>query len=166
MKRLRSAGLEQHASHPVFTVASMLLGVKKTALWNQLQLARQHGVLSRPHSLLGSLLGPHSLLGSADAGCVLNGKIYLAGAHGLAAFDPTSQQWGAPTRPPLPAVAAGFSSPAVAAHRGAIWIIGGSGSTEVWSFNPDSDEWAAGPSLPTSLAWGAAWSVITEHCAK
>ena len=103
---------------------------------------------------------------TADAGCVLNGKIYLAGAHGLAAFDPTSQQWGAPTRPPLPAVAAGFSSPAIAAHGGAIWIIGGSGSTEVWSFNPDSDEWAAGPSLPTSLAWGAAWSVITEHCAK
>ena len=57
-------------------------------------------------------------------GSVLEDKIYLAGRHGLAVFDPATQQWN---KLPAKPGGGGFSSPAVAAHRGAVWVIGGSG---------------------------------------
>jgi hypothetical protein len=104
----------------------------------------------------------------ASAGCVLGGRIYIAGAHGLAAYDPELRSWDA-SLPPPPSNSGGgpfFSSPAVASHADSVWIIGGSGGetgeTACWSFTPaggSGGEWRQGPPLPTSLAWGAAWSV-------
>lgn len=51
----------------------------------------------------------------------------------------------------------------MAAHRGRIWVMGGTGTTEknhtaAWIFDPDAVTWSRGPELPCSLSWGAAWS--------
>lgn len=53
----------------------------------------------------------------------------------------------------------GVGSPQVAAHNGCVWVIAGVGVTATNCYDPATREWRAGPVLPTSQSWGAAWSV-------
>ena len=106
--------------------------------------------------------------------CCLGGKIFFFGSggdhpkkngvgHGLVSFDPTSGKWDE-TIPPPPGLGFPCSAPAVATHRGKVWVMGGTGGSErnnlkTWSFDPANYSWGAGPDLPASVAWGASWSV-------
>ena len=102
--------------------------------------------------------------------CSLNDVIYFFGASGLLSFEPVSKKWTAlPSPPDLEGT---IASPAVAAHKGRVWVMGGTSSPEhenrfgknrinAFAYDPQGQpgqEWSRGPDLPASVAWGASWS--------
>ena len=102
--------------------------------------------------------------------CSLNDVIYFFGASGLLSFEPASKTWTALPSPPD--LGGTIASPAVAAHKGRVWVMGGTSSpehekrfgknrVETFAFDPQGQsgqEWSRGPDLPASVAWGASWS--------
>ena len=86
----------------------------------------------------------------------LNGRIYVLGGYDTTGeelrdmFVVDGGRWRASTPLPRPVHAFG-----AVAFRGEIWIIGGRRGaqqlTEVWIFDPRSEQWRAGPELPKPL---------------
>ena len=89
------------------------------------------------------------------AGCVLNDCLYICGKAGAFAYDPNKKTWdqlpAMPTDPP--------QAPLVAAHKEAMWVIGGYKTDAVWRYHPQEKKWVEAPRLPTAQSWGAAWSL-------
>ncbi|MFH1568405.1 MAG: hypothetical protein ABIL09_10460 [Gemmatimonadota bacterium] len=90
-------------------------------------------------------------LSQAD-GCVLDGLLYCIGRPGLLAFDPGQGRW----LQDLPQLPEPPQAPQVAAHRGRIWVMGGSRRRSTHLYDPRQRTWCDGPELPTDQAWGAA----------
>lgn len=89
------------------------------------------------------------------AGCVLNDRLYVCGKSGFFAYDPGAQVWEE-----LPPVPTGLpQAPLVAAHKKAVWVIGGYKTNAVWRYKPEGRRWYEAPELPTPQSWGAAWSL-------
>ena len=67
------------------------------------------------------------------AGCVLNDCLYICGKAGGFAYDPNKKTWdqlpAMPTDPP--------QAPLVAAHKEAMWVIGGYKTDAVWRYHPE-----------------------------
>lgn len=100
---------------------------------------------------------PRSEVGAA----VIDGWIYVAGGFGgeemVDRFDPASGTWEE-----LPDLLAGVNHPAVTAHGGVLYVIGGYAKTgpatdEVWAYDPAAGDWTQRASLPEKIgALGAA----------
>ena len=93
---------------------------------------------------------------AAMAGTALAGRLYLMVAHhGLLCFDTEKRVWReiAPMHSgPTP------RSPQVAALRGEVWVMGGrdiSNQSQCGVYNPATNRWRIGPSLPHDCSWGA-----------
>jgi len=91
--------------------------------------------------------------------CTLDGIVYFFGTSGLHSFEPATGAWEAlPSPPDLEAT---ISAPAVAAHKGRVWVMGGTGAppeqnqTGSFAYEPRGRVWSRGPELPASLAWCA-----------
>jgi hypothetical protein len=96
---------------------------------------------------------PHPL-NQADA-CVLDDVVYIMNQVAFLAFDATTGEWNLD----LPQLATSPQAAQVAAHRGEVWVMGGSRRRDTNIYNPVANTWRRGPDLPCDNSWGAAVDV-------